>query len=371
MKQFYMPVKVLIGENCIKENQELFAGMGKKAMIVTGRHSAKVCGALDDVTEALQASGQTYVLYDRVMNNPSVDCVYEGGRVAREEQVDFIVAIGGGSPMDAAKAMAMLAVCDIPKEKIFDGVAAYPALPMIHVPTTAGTGSEVTPYAILTNPGRETKTSISASSLFPRYALLDPAYLQQLPEHSLIHTVIDSLSHSMEGMLSVRASEITDSIAVHAIALIGECLPRLKDNELSQEDREKLLVASTMGGMVISATGTTVVHSMGYSLTFFHGTDHGRANGLLLPEFLKIARQSHPERVKKMLQPLRLASLDQFAEQLHDLLGQHETLTVEEIEKYTALASGSKNIKNCCVPVTPEQIREIFTKSLGQAESGR
>lgn len=365
MKQYFMPTKVMVSKNCVKESRDVFFELGRKAMIVTGRHSAKVCGALDDVIEVLNQNDQSYVLYDRVVNNPTVQCVYEGGILAKKESVDFVIAIGGGSPMDAAKGMALLALNDIPKEKIFNGVAGKAALPMIHIPTTAGTGSEVTPYAILTNTLKETKTSISALSLFPRYALLDERYLQNLPHNSMVHTVIDSLSHSMEGMLSVRASEITDSMAVWAISLIGKCLDKIKDDALSQEDCRSLLIASTLGGMVIASTGTTIVHSMGYSLTYFHGADHGRANGLLLPAFLKVAEKSHPEKVHKMLEALKMVSLDQFDEKIRKLLGQRERLSIQQIEKYTTLAKGSKNIPNCVVPVTESDIRDIFVKSLG------
>ncbi len=365
MKQYFMPTKVVASKKCVKESAAVFLEHGKKAMIVTGKNSAKVCGALDDVTEVLESNGQSYVVFDGVVNNPTVECVYEGAEVAKAEQVDFVIAIGGGSPMDAAKVMALLALNDVPKEEIFNGVAGMNALPMIHIPTTAGTGSEVTPYAILTNPEKETKTSVSAPSLFPKNALLDERYLQNLPHNSMVHTVIDSLSHSMEGMLSVRASEITDSMAVWAISLIGKSLDKIKNDTLSQEDRKNLLVASTLGGMVIASTGTTVVHSMGYSLTYFHGADHGRANGLLLPEFLRVADKSHPEKVDRMLNALKMSSLDQFDEKVRELLGEREKLTTEQIEKYTNLAKGSKNIPNCVVPITEADIREMFANSLG------
>lgn len=364
MKQYYMPVRILLSDCCVKENAALLQSMGCKALIVTGKHSGKLCGALDDVIAVLEANGQSYVLYNRVVNNPTLDCVYEGAAIAREQQVDFVIAIGGGSPMDAAKAMAMLAVCEIPKEEIFQGVADKEALPMLHIPTTAGTGSEVTPYAILTNDGKETKTSISAPSLFPKAALLDPRYLAALPRTSMIHTVMDSMSHSMEGMLSVRATEITDGMALQGIALIGSCLDRLIKDTLTKEDRKNLLLASTLGGMVISGTGTTIVHSMGYSLTYFHGADHGRANGLLLPAFLKVAHKSHPDKVKAMLQALEMDSIAVFDQTVRSLLGKREELSLEQIEKYTQMAKGSKNIPNCVVPITEKEIRQIFKESL-------
>ncbi len=365
MRQYYMPVHIISGADCVLENRQLFLNFGKKALIVTGKHSAKICGALDDVTGALTQNGQIYEIYDGITSNPTVDSVYEGAQLAKSVHADFIIAIGGGSPMDAAKAIALLAVSDIPREAIFNGVSAYPALPMAHIATTAGTGSEVTPYAILTNDAKETKTSISAPSLFPKYAFLDARYLRKLPQSAMNHTVLDSLSHSMEGMLSVRASALTDGMALHAMKMIGNHFPALQKGSLTDEAMEDLLHASTLGGMVIANTGTTVVHSMGYSLTYFHGADHGRANGLLLPAFLKIAMRYRPDRIREMLEAMGLLDLDDLREQIDALLGEREHLSTEQIEKYTKLAAGSKNIKNCCIPISETDIRDMFTESLG------
>lgn len=366
MNQFYMPVKVIQGEKCVMENADLFRAFGKKALVVTGRNSARMCGALEDVTKALAQNGQQYVLYDQVMSNPTVACVYDGAALARREQTDFVIAIGGGSPMDAAKAMAMLAVNDVAPEDIFSGMQGKKALPMIHIPTTAGTGSEVTPYAILTNDAKETKTSISSADMFPKIALLDARYLQYLSHRSMVHTVLDSLSHSMEGMLSVRASGLTDGMALEAIGRIGRLLDELAADSLSRDDCESLLLASALGGMVIANTGTTIVHSMGYSLTYFHGTDHGRANALLLPTFLKLAGRSHADRVDRMLDAAGFADVEQLAGVIDGLLGERERLTNEEIERYTRLAANPVKLKNCVVPVTTAQIRRMFQESLGE-----
>lgn len=147
---FYMPTKVIVGKDCVRENSDVFK-IGKKALIVTGKKSAKLSGALDDVKYALEKNNIEYVIFDKVMSNPTVECVYDGAETAMEEEVDFVIAIGGGSPMDSAKAIALLAVSDIERKNLFDGNIGNKALPMIHIPTTAGTGSEVTPYAILTN----------------------------------------------------------------------------------------------------------------------------------------------------------------------------------------------------------------------------
>ena len=109
---FYMPTKVIVGKDCVRENSDVFK-IGKKALIVTGKNSAKLSGALDDVKYALEKNNIEYVIFDKVMSNPTVECVYDGAETAMEEEVDFVIAIGGGSPMDSAKAIALLAVSDI------------------------------------------------------------------------------------------------------------------------------------------------------------------------------------------------------------------------------------------------------------------
>ncbi len=366
MKEYYMPVKVLMDDGVVEKNGEILKRMGQKAMIVTGRNSAKLCGALEDVTRTLERNGQQWVLFDRVMSNPDVACCCEGGALAREEGADFIIAIGGGSPMDAAKAMAVLAKEDMPQERLMSKVYPKGALPMVHIPTTAGTGSETTPYAILTIHEDQTKRSIGAPCLFPACALLDAAYLEKMPIQALRHTVIDSLSHSVEGMTSQKAGIITDGLAQRALGLLADVLEPLAEGTLTPSEYKKLLLASTLGGMVIANTGTSVVHTMGYSLTYFMGTDHGRANGLLLPEFLRVVERSDPGRIREILSYLRMEKVDQLEDALNRLLGQRETLTEEQISEYTEAAAGSKNIKTGRVQVTKEDIRHIFETSLGR-----
>ena len=223
--RFYMPVRIVAGEDCIRRNAQEFAAFGKRALIVTGKSSAGN-GSLDDVRNALALNGQTCEVYDAVPPNPTVASVTEGARIARESGADFIVAVGGGSPMDAAKAIAMLAKQSVGEEGVFAHAITSDVLPMIHVPTTAGTGSEVTPYAILTNDAKQTKTSIASPSLFPKIAFLDARYMKQLPLSTTVNTAVDAISHAAEGMLSVRAGAMSDAIARQSLrALLGEIFP--------------------------------------------------------------------------------------------------------------------------------------------------
>lgn len=347
--KYYVPTKIISGENCIAENAALLKQYGKKAFIVTGAHSAEKNGSLYDVQAALQSVNTGFCVYNKVMSNPTVDCVYDGAELLKSENCDFVIAIGGGSPMDAAKAIAAVASLGIRRENIFSGVPSGNIMPIICVPTTAGTGSEVTQYSILTNDEAKTKTSLASDSLFPSLALLDYRYMSGLPTRVTINTAIDALSHAVEGMLSNKASPLTDSLAKESIRRICSCFESMANGTVAAAERELLLTASTAAGMVIANTGTTAVHSMGYSLTYFKHIDHGRANGLLLPDFLKFVEKSKPEKIKEITDAAGFSGAGSFGDAIAQLLGKRETLTMKEAEEFSDLAIKAKNIANCVV----------------------
>jgi alcohol dehydrogenase class IV len=358
--QFFMPTRIIMGEDCILKNADALYKLGKKALIVTGSRSAKVNGSFSDIINTLDVNGQEYAVFDKVMANPTIDCVYEGAAFAKKENVDFIIAIGGGSPMDAAKAIALLACQDIPRENLFLGEYEAKVLPMAFIPTTAGTGSEVTQYSILTNDAARTKTTLAAPFLFPDVSFLDSKYMEALSKVTTINTAIDALSHSVESFLSVRANSLTEVLALDSIGIIVKQFENLKNFALTREDRSQLLYASTLGGMVIAHTGTTAVHSMGYSLTYFKDIDHGRANGLLLTEFMKLVEKSRPDKIKTLLDKMCYASLLDLESVIFELLGDTEVLTLEELESYSDIAMKAKNIPNGIVAPTREELLNIY-----------
>ncbi len=364
MQQYHMPTRVIMGENCIKSNPEIFLGIGRKVLIVTGAKSAKNNGSLDDVIDTLASNGQAWVIFDRVDPNPSIACVKEGTIFAQKEEVDSIIAIGGGSPMDAAKAINLLACQDISEDNLFSGNYGTKIMPMIFVPTTAGTGSEVTPYSILTNDRAQTKTSLSSPILFPKFSFLDARYMESMPIDITINTAIDALSHSIEGMLSIKANPITNSLAAESIRRIASCFNALKSGCLSLEQRFELLYGSTLAGMVIANTGTTAVHSMGYSLTYFHNVDHGRANGLILASFMSYINEDNSELITSILSIMGLKTVQEFKDALNELLGERESLDKEKIEKYAAIAAKSKNASNSIVTPNKEDLVSILSEAL-------
>lgn len=368
--RYHMPTRVYSGKNCVINNSGLLTAYGRKAMIVTGHSSAKINGSLGDVTAALDKESISYVLFDKVMSNPTIAISYEGADYAKEHNVDFIIAIGGGSPLDAAKAMALLARQDIPQEQLFSGQYSSDVLPIIAVPTTAGTGSEVTQYAILTNDVVESKTSISTEYLFPKLAFLDSSYMAVLPVVTTVNTAIDALSHAVEGMLTIRAGMVSDALAKESLSLFIKCVPAMKGalaqntlDALDETTREDLAQCSLLAGMVIAQTGTTIVHGMGYSLTYFKNVDHGRANGLLLAEYLRLVEKQAPDLAGSILEAMSLQTTDEFKALLETLLGKQEPITQEEVEAFSAKAARSHNVANCKIKPTEEDIKGIYTSS--------
>lgn len=366
---FYMPTKVIMADECIQKNASLLKSYGETALIVTGLYSAKSNGSLDDITGVLTSLGMKFHVYDRVMANPTVSCVYEGAAYARERGVDFVIGIGGGSAMDAAKAIALLAVQDIPEEELFLNQFRQEALPLIMIPTTAGTGSEVTSNSILTSDRLQTKRSISAPVLFPGLALLDARYMKNLSMTITINTALDALSHAIEGMLSVRATELSNYFAVESIKRITQCLKYLSPESsdtagLTPDIREKLLYGSMLAGIVICHTGTTAVHAMGYSLTYFKNIEHGRANALLLPSFLRFTARSDMDSVNRILLCMGLEAIDEFEALILRLIGEREFITSKELERFTEISSGAKSIGNSKVVPAKEDICSIYSRGL-------
>ncbi|CUH94872.1 hypothetical protein P22_0938 [Propionispora sp. 2/2-37] len=363
MMKFFMPTKVCSGKGCIVEHAAQLKTLGNKALIITGKKSAKANGSLHDVQAALDSLQIAYCVFDRINSNPSLATARDGARAAKEFGAEFVIGIGGGSAMDAAKAIAVLAFNELDDKTLFSGPYANPVLPIVAVPTTAGTGSEVTQYSILTDDRLETKSSIASEAIFPRIAFLDASYTEKLPVPVTINTAVDALSHAVEGYLSVKATEVSNILAAESMAIIGKCLPLLDKGPLGFAVREQLLYASMLAGMVIAHTGTTALHSMGYSLTYFKDIDHGRANGLLMHEYLEFIACHHADAVEKITGLLGMKNLSELKVCLDRLLKEKETISKQEAQRFSAKALQAKNLLNTIRKPAREDLEKIIAKS--------
>jgi alcohol dehydrogenase class IV len=348
--KFYMPAKVIAG--AIIESAETLKSFGKKPLIVCGKSSAKACGAIDDIEAIFGKSA----IYNKIEPNPSVTTVKNGAQFAKEIGADFIIGIGGGSPLDAAKMIAVWAKCEAPIED----VSGAERLPLVLIPTTIGTGSEVTKYSVLTDEKTHSKINVAADLLFPDLAVLDGKYCLGLPISVARNTALDALSHCIEGILSKNASSISDLFAKEGIRIISSKFSVLMDGKISAEDYEQLLYASTLAGFVIAQTGTCAVHAAGYALTSDKNIDHGRANALLLVDVL---RRFPSDKTAKLYEIMGLSAAH-FALIISELLGKRDSITADEIRLFAEKTMLAKNIANGVFAPSIDEVREIYRNSL-------
>ena len=199
--------------------------------------------------------------------------------------------------------------------------------------------------------------------MFPDVALLDGKYMMKLSQTTTINTTVDALTHLIESYLSVRADAMSSALALEGMRSLAPMLQKLLFSELTLEDRNALLYASTLGGIVIAQTGTNVVHSMGYPLTYFKNIDHGRANGLLMAEFLKYASVSAPKPTSEIVEALGFASVSHLTYMLREYMGKKEIISSDEVLKFTKTAMRAKNIGTCIVNLSEEQIKDLYAQT--------
>ena len=365
--EFDMPVNLKFGNGVIKKNSEEFK-LGKKALIIAGRNSARLSGALDDINDVLIATGIEYVIFDKITSNPNLSKVAEGTEFAKENGVDFIIAVGGGSPLDAAKAIAALCTNDIEPIDLVLKKLEKPSLPIIAVPTTSGTGSEVTQYSVLTIPSMKTKKSFASPWSFPKVAFADARYTYSLPNDVTIDTAFDAFSHLLESYYSKRSTPLNDAIAIEGIKAFAQCMENLKDTETSETTREKLMYASCLGGIAISHTGTTLIHAMGYSLTYFKKFSHGRANAMIMAEYMKFNKASVPEKTKKVLNLLGFFDFDEVENYFRFGIDKTPVLSDEECRMFAVLAMGQGSVKLNPKPVEEADIYNLYRKIFGGSQ---
>lgn len=360
--KFHMPTKAYFGAGCIEKNSSELAALGRKALIVTGGRSARESGALSDICNVLKEQDIDYFIFDKVENNPSTDTVKAGSDEAKKVGAEFVVGIGGGSPIDAAKAVAVLAANDMEPDELFANIFKNKPLPIVAIPTTAGTGSEVTPYSVLTRGNLQTKGSCGNAYTFPSIAFLDPHYTESLPPEVTVNTAVDALSHCVEGYLGKRRTSTSDILAQEGIKIFGHCLESLMSGKVNYKDRENLLYMSMLGGMVISHTGTTIVHGAGYNLTYFKGIPHGKANGYLMAEYLRFNYEFAKDRIDYVLKLMQLDSVDAFGNTMTALLGKAPYLAEAEIAQYAAITMTQRSTATNIRPVEVSDIADILRR---------
>ncbi len=293
---YNLPVNILFGRGRCDETGTICKSYGKKALIVTGRSSTKKSGLLNKIQNNLKEAGVSSIVFDKVQQNPLTTTAYEGAEVAKQEGCDVIVGIGGGSIMDAAKAIAFITLNEGSiSDYIFGKRASDKALPIILIPTTCGTGSEGNGFAVLTNPENGDKKSLRCNAIVAKASIIDPEVMTTMPKSILASVGFDALCHNMEAYISKASQPLTEIMACQGIKLIGENLIKAYEDSEDMEAYEAITWASTLGGMVINTAGVTAPHGMEHPASGLRNIVHGRGLAALTPviyeESVKYAKE--------------------------------------------------------------------------------
>ncbi|NVL91264.1 MAG: iron-containing alcohol dehydrogenase [Desulfobacterales bacterium] len=276
--------KIVFGEEAVTKLADEIRALGGKKVLMVFDQALKRAGVAQQVMAPLDAHGIPYAVYDQVTPEPEPTLADQGASMAREEKCDLVVGVGGGSSLDVAKAVAMLTINN-GKAEDYIGLETVPrqGLPAIMIPTTAGTGSEVTFTAVFTMRKKKEKGGINSRFLYPDLALLAPELTVSLPPHLTATTGMDALTHAIEAFTSLQSNPMSDMVAREAIALIGANLKRAFDNGDDIHARRGMLLGSLMGGLALAGAGVGACHALAYPLGAFFNIPHGLANAVLLP----------------------------------------------------------------------------------------
>ena len=321
--QYNLPVNLVFGRGKADLIGERTAAYGTKALLVTGGGSTKRSGLLDRVQQQLRRQGIAHILFDRVTPNPLTTTVYAGAELAIRESCDVVLALGGGSSLDAAKAIAFQAANggDI-NDYIFARKTSDRALPVVAVPTTCGTGSEGNGFAVMTNPDTLDKKSLRCNAILPKCSIIDPLLMATMPRATLASVGFDALCHNTDGYLSRIAQPLTDLMALRGAELAVSGLRRVTADAADLDGWDELCLASTLGGMVIHSAGVTALHGMEHPVSGLRDAIHGQGLAALAPVVYEASIAGAPMKFAALARLLGGADEKDFVPRLRQLLDQ-------------------------------------------------
>jgi len=317
---FYMPTRIRFGWGRFQEIGQIVDELnGRKIFLVTGKNLAEKYGVVDRLSVYLK--GSTVVIFAEVEENPSIKTVDKGAAQCRENQCDLVIGLGGGSAMDAGKAIAMLQKNPGSIREYLDQerVCQTKGLPVITIPTTSGTGSEVTPFTVIFHPAKRAKPAIAPPQNFPDVALVDPEMTTSMPFEVAASTGLDALCQAVEGFWSTQGNPVTRSSAFQAIKLAMENL----ESACFEKDRDSvtnMALASHLTGIEMSNIGNTSIHPLSYPITIDYGVPHGFACAIFLPSVIRFNASAIKNRFRDLLTLLNLPNPAAFADRVDFLM---------------------------------------------------
>jgi len=380
MSHFVIPNHTVVGTNVLGEAAPLLKKMGNKAFIVTGRHVA-VSDMMKQLTALLDENGIGCVIFDGITGEPTDTMIENGVEMLKSSGCDFIIGIGGGSPLDSAKAIAAMTVNEGSIADYNGKEITGEILPLAAIPTTAGTGSEATKFTVITDSEKGIKMLLKGDVLVPKLAIVDSSFTVGAPKSVTSATGLDALTHAVEAYTSRKAFSMTDTLAVSAVKRIMKYLPiayKEPDNSLA---REQMSIAALEAGICINNSSVTIVHGMSRPIGALFHVPHGMSNAMLLKECLSFAVSGAYEKFANLGRETGVASdsdsnetaAEKFIDSLQNICDVCEIPTLEQYgidrdEYYSkiskmatdAVASGSP--ANTVKEVTVDDCIEIYKK---------
>lgn len=367
---YIQPVKIHFGKGRCAEIKDLAKKLGAENGLLVADPFFFKNGLAEKIMK--DSEGALTASFGNLSPNPDVTEVDACAEVIRSRNVGFVVALGGGSSMDCAKAAASVALTEDSIRKYHGTGVPMPLehLPLIAVPTTAGTGSEVTCVSVLTDHANGKKSPIVSDGFFPDYAIIDPVLTYTMPPSVTAGTGIDVLSHALEGYWSKGHQPVCDACALHAAELVFKYLYRAYENPTDEEAREKMCEASVIAGLAFTLPKTTASHACSFPLTNIHHIPHGEACGLTLDYFVRInAKGGEGWRIDTLAKNLGFKDAEEMADAIHELKAKMNLrndlkdlqLTEEQIAELVRI-SRHPNLYNNPVDITDEMLSEMYHK---------
>ena len=305
-REFLIPKKIVTGENALENAIPYIISMGKKPLIVTGKIVVKL-KVFQSLVSELEKNGISYAVYNDITGEPTDIMISEGLLAYRENKCDFLIGIGGGSPLDAMKAIAVMDKCG---GKLSDYIGKnisgdFP--PMAAIPTTAGTGSEATKFTVITDAQTDVKMLLKGEALIPDLAIVDFEHTKTSPKSITASTGLDALTHAVEAYTSRLAQPLTDSFALSAVKRIFKNLPTAYENGNDDRARYEMSIAALEAGICINNSSVTIVHGMSRPIGALFHVPHGMSNAMLLEKCMTFAKDGALERFSELARAVGVA----------------------------------------------------------------
>lgn len=376
--QFIMPKRIISGENALNESKAYLKSFGKRVLIVTDKVMTDL-GNVKVLTEVLDSENIEHVLYNEINSEPTDTMIEKGIKLYKENQCDFLIGLGGGSPIDSTKAIGAM-ITNEGKISDYMGREIEKELPPFAViPTTAGTGSEATQFTIITDTKNDVKMLLKGANLLPNLAIVDPRFTMTAPAKITAATGLDALTHAIEAYTSRKAQPLSDSFAVSAVKRIFKYLPIAFDTPKDLKAREEMSIAALEAGIAFNNSSVTIVHGMSRAIGALFHVPHGLSNAMLLEacftyvvdgaydRFAQLAKEiniandnmSNEEAAKafidevvKLMVKLEIPTLEEF--------GVDKTKFFDNIEKMAADAMESGSPSNTRKIIEVDDVIKIY-----------